>query len=125
MYKTIVLLSSALLMAALPARLKAQSFDTSGNASLTGQYLFRYVNFFNDENGNLVESCSLTGAIAFNGTGNYTFRMLNCSIRPAGMARATALRWAGELTECNPMACCKWIILFTRRLCSAPSASQW
>ncbi len=72
MYKTIVLLSSALLMAALPARLKAQSFDTSGNASLTGQYLFRYVNFFNDENGNLVESCSLTGAIAFSGTGTYT-----------------------------------------------------
>ena len=47
MYKTIFLLGSALLMAT--RRAEAQSFDTSGTASLTGQYLFRYVNFFNDE----------------------------------------------------------------------------
>ena len=72
MYKTIFLLSSALLMAVAPAPVKAQSFDTSGTASLTGQYLFRYVNFFNDESGNLTESCSLTGAITFDGAGNYT-----------------------------------------------------
>ncbi len=72
MYKTIVLLGGALLMAAAPARVNAQSFDTSGTAGLSGQYLFRYVTFFNDENGNLTESCSLTGVIAFNGTGNYS-----------------------------------------------------
>jgi len=70
--QTIFLLSGALLMAVAPARVAAQDFDTSGTASLSGQYLFRYVNFFNDSNGDLTESCSLTGIIAFNGTGNYT-----------------------------------------------------
>jgi hypothetical protein len=66
------LLSGALLMAVAPARVAAQDFDTSGTASLSGQYLFRYVDFFNDSNGDLTESCSLTGVIAFNGAGNYT-----------------------------------------------------
>ena len=72
MHKTILLFSSALLIALIPARATAQNFDTSGTASLSGPYLFRYVNFFNDTQGNLTESCSLTGIIAFNGTGNYT-----------------------------------------------------
>ena len=73
MYKTILLLSGAFLMAvAPPARVEAQSFDTSGTASLNGPYLFRYVNFFNDQNGNLTESCSLTGVITFDGNGKYT-----------------------------------------------------
>jgi len=70
--KTIFLLGGVVLAAVAPARVAAQSFDTSGTASLSGQYLFRYVDFFNDENGNLTESCSLTGIIAFDGTGNYT-----------------------------------------------------
>jgi uncharacterized protein (TIGR03437 family) len=72
MYKTIVLLTSALLMAVAPARVAAQSFDTSGTAGLSGTYLFRYVLFFNDTSGNLTESCSLSGAIAFDGAGKYT-----------------------------------------------------
>jgi uncharacterized protein (TIGR03437 family) len=72
MYRTIFFLSSALLMAATPARVEAQSFDTSGTASLEGQYLFRYVNFFPDQNGKFVESCSLSGAITFDGAGKYT-----------------------------------------------------
>src|SRR5580704_6245862 len=67
-----ILLGSALLMVLVPARVKAQSFDTSGTASLTGNYLFRYVNFFNDESGNLTESCSLSGTISFDGAGKYT-----------------------------------------------------
>jgi uncharacterized protein (TIGR03437 family) len=70
MFKTFFLLGSALLMAA-PARVSAQSFDTSGTAGLTGPYLFRYVNFFNDGFGNLTESCSLTGTITFDGAGTY------------------------------------------------------
>jgi uncharacterized protein (TIGR03437 family) len=72
MSKTIatVLLLGAPLMA--PTRLAAQSFDTSGTAGLSGQYLFRYVDYFNDTSGNLTESCSLTGTISFDGTGNYT-----------------------------------------------------
>ncbi len=72
MYRTIFLLSSALLMATTPTWVGAQSFDTSGTASLKGQYLFRYVNFFPDQMGNLVESCTLTGAITFDGAGKYT-----------------------------------------------------
>ena len=72
MYKTIFLLSSGLCLAIAPVTVQAQSFDTSGTASLSGQYLFRYVDFFNDENGNLTESCSLSGSMAFDGAGNYT-----------------------------------------------------
>jgi len=72
MYKTIFLLSSAFLTAVVPARVEAQNFDNSGTANLKGQYLFRYVNFFNDENGNLTESCTLSGTITFNGAGKYT-----------------------------------------------------
>jgi uncharacterized protein (TIGR03437 family) len=68
--RVVFLLGSALV--ALAAPLAAQNFDTSGTASLTGPYLFRYTTFFNDESGNLSESCSLTGIMTFNGTGNYT-----------------------------------------------------
>jgi hypothetical protein len=60
------------ILAAAPVRVKAQNFDTSGTAGLHGQYLFRYVDFFNDANGNLTESCSLTGVITFDGAGAYT-----------------------------------------------------
>jgi uncharacterized protein (TIGR03437 family) len=72
MYRTFFLLSGALLFTLAPARLAAQSFDTSGTSGLKGQYLFRYVNFFNDQLGNLTESCSLTGTMTFDGAGNYT-----------------------------------------------------
>src|SRR5580704_728906 len=71
LYKLIFLVSSALVIAVSPASLDAQNFDTSGTASLTGQYLFRYVNFFNDQSGNLTESCTLSGTITFNGAGAY------------------------------------------------------
>jgi len=71
MYRTIFLVSSALLMAVAPTRSAAQSFDTSGTANLKGQYLFRYVNFFNDAQGNLTESCTLSGTITFDGAGKY------------------------------------------------------
>jgi len=71
MHKTILLLSSALLMAVAPATVQAQSFDTSGTATLSGKYLFRYVNFFNDQAGNLTEACTLSGSITFDGAGHY------------------------------------------------------
>lgn len=64
--------SSALWMAIAPAHVDAQSFDTNGTANLSGKYLFRYVNFFNDASGNLTESCTLSGAITFDGAGSYT-----------------------------------------------------
>jgi uncharacterized protein (TIGR03437 family) len=70
--KTAFLLSGALLMAVAPARVAAQSFDNSGTPSLSGPYLFRYVDFFNDTSGNLTESCSLSGVITFDGAGKYT-----------------------------------------------------
>src|SRR5271166_3204028 len=72
MNRTILLLSGALWMAAAPARVQAQSFDTSGTGTLQGQYLFRYVAFLNDQSGNLVESCTLSGDITFDGAGKYT-----------------------------------------------------
>ena len=70
--RTTFLFHSALLMMMLSPAASAQNFDTSGTAGLKGQYLFRYVNFFTDEAGNLAESCSLTGAITFDGAGKYT-----------------------------------------------------
>src|SRR5258708_5924010 len=72
MNKTFLLLSAAALMSAVPAGLRAQNFDTSGTAGLSGQYLFRYVSHFNDFNGNITESCSLTGVMTFDGKGTYT-----------------------------------------------------
>jgi len=69
---SISLLTGALLLALAPAPVVAQTFDTSGTASLTGQYLFRYVAFANDSSGNLLESCSLTGVMTFDGQGSYT-----------------------------------------------------
>ncbi len=72
MNRTILLLSGALWMAAASAPVRAQSFDTSGTGGLRGQYLFRYVAFLNDEFGDFVESCTLSGAITFDGSGKYT-----------------------------------------------------
>ncbi len=72
MFKNSLLLSAALLMTASPAIVNAQSFDTSGTAGVNGQYLFRYVVYLNDTSGNLVESCSLTGSLTFDGKGHYT-----------------------------------------------------
>jgi uncharacterized protein (TIGR03437 family) len=66
-----LLLSGAILLTLARAPVQAQTFDTSGTANLSGKYLFRYVNFFNDEDGNLTESCTLSGAITFNGAGSY------------------------------------------------------
>ena len=70
--RTWLLLSGVLLLAAAPGLIQAQSFDTSGTSGLTGNYLFRYVTFFNDSNGNVTESCSLTGVMTFDGQGKYT-----------------------------------------------------
>ena len=67
-----IFMLGVLAMGVPPARVAAQTFDTSGTASLSGTYFFRYVNFFNDAFGNLTESCSLTGTMAFDGTGKYT-----------------------------------------------------
>jgi uncharacterized protein (TIGR03437 family) len=72
MSKSILLLSAAFLMILGPVAVSAQNFDTSGTSSLTGQYLFRYVNMFNDENGDITESCSLMGTITFDGNGKYS-----------------------------------------------------
>jgi len=71
MYRGIFLIGGALWMALAPASVKAQSFDTSGTSGLSGQYLFRYVLFFNDQSGNLEESCSLSGTMTFDGAGHY------------------------------------------------------
>jgi uncharacterized protein (TIGR03437 family) len=69
-FRAILLLSGALVIAVAPAA--AQNFDASGSAMVSGQYLFRYVTFFNDPNGNVTESCSLTGTMVFDGVSKYT-----------------------------------------------------
>jgi len=66
------LLGGILLMTLAPAPVQAQTFDTSGTVNLSGKYLFRYVDFLNDGDGNLTESCSLSGTITFDGAGSYT-----------------------------------------------------
>jgi uncharacterized protein (TIGR03437 family) len=71
-YKTFLLLSAGLLMTLAPMGANAQNFDTSGTAGVTGQYLFRYVALFPDQNGNIQEQCSLTGTMSFDGKGSYT-----------------------------------------------------
>ena len=70
--KFLNLLKLSLVLAALP--LAAQTnFDTSGDASLTGQYFYRYVAFLIDpSSGNIDESCSVTGVMTFDGKGGYT-----------------------------------------------------
>jgi uncharacterized protein (TIGR03437 family) len=70
MFRNLILLSAAVLTAATTG-VQAQSFDTSGTAGLSGQYLFRYINLFNDTSGNVTEACSLTGVITFDGKGVY------------------------------------------------------
>jgi uncharacterized protein (TIGR03437 family) len=55
----------------LPAR--SQNFDTSGTAGLSGQYLYRYVAYFNDPTtGAVTAGCSVTGVMTFDGKGLYT-----------------------------------------------------
>src|ERR1022692_713574 len=104
--KTILLLSGALLMAAAPARVEAQSFDTSGTASLSGQYLFRYVDFFNDANGNVTESCTLTGVITFDGAGKYTLSntQLFDSAGTAGLGTCASLAGGTYGVQSNGIA---------------------
>jgi uncharacterized protein (TIGR03437 family) len=66
-----ILLTGLLISAVAPTLVEAQSFDTSGTASLSGQYLFRYVTFLNSFS-SIQESCSLTGVLTFDGKGKYT-----------------------------------------------------
>jgi uncharacterized protein (TIGR03437 family) len=104
-YGNILLLSSALWSFA-PARALAQNFDTSGTANLKGQYLFRYVNFFNDTSGNLTESCTLSGAITFDGAGKYALSntQLADSMGTSGRGSCASLGGGTYGVQSNGMA---------------------
>ena len=55
-------------------QLHAQTFDTSGNSSLKGDYFVRQVVTANfGPTGGIGRGLSLTGVMTFNGTGGYTF----------------------------------------------------
>jgi uncharacterized protein (TIGR03437 family) len=103
---TIFLLGSALLMVVSPASVEAQSFDTSGTSSLSGKYLFRYVNYFYDQSANFTESCALTGAITFDGAGKYTLSntQLADSLGTNGMGLCTSLGGGTYGVQSNGMA---------------------
>lgn len=104
MSKTLLILSGALLLAAAS---QAQNFDTSGTSNLSGPYLFRYVTFFNDQNGNVTESCSLTGTMTFNGSGKYTVSssaQLFDSQGTTGAGSCTSLGSGGYGVQSNGMA---------------------
>jgi uncharacterized protein (TIGR03437 family) len=60
--------------AAFTIQLHAQTFDTSGNSSLKGDYFVRQVATANfGPTGGIGRGLSLTGVMTFNGTGGYSF----------------------------------------------------
>ena len=61
----------ALLCAATGWQAAAQTWDTSGNGMLNGQYYFREV-IFVSSSGSLSRGLALYGTISFNGTGTYS-----------------------------------------------------
>jgi uncharacterized protein (TIGR03437 family) len=67
-------LSRALLLILLTTGLFAQTWDTSGNGMLNGQYYFRHVLYVlsNAGDGSLADALALYGTVTFNGTGGYT-----------------------------------------------------
>jgi uncharacterized protein (TIGR03437 family) len=105
-FRTLLFLSSGFWMALAPTLVHAQNFDTSGTANLSGKYLFRYVNFFNDQNGNLTESCTLSGAITFDGVGSYTLSgtQLNDSSGSNGTGSCASLGGGSYGVQSNGMA---------------------
>ena len=53
--------------------LQSQSFDTSGNGSISGAYFFRYlVHATTQTTGAVGEGCTVSGVMTFNGVGSYT-----------------------------------------------------
>ena len=67
--------SAAILCAVLGAPAVAQTFDTSGNASLNGDYFVRQVIAANldPDTSAIGRAVSITGVMTFDGQGNYTF----------------------------------------------------
>ena len=65
----------ALLLMSMATGLFAQTWDTSGNGMLNGQYYFRHVLYVLSStagNGTLSDAYALYGTMTFNGTGAYT-----------------------------------------------------
>lgn len=47
--------------------------QTLSNSTLTGKYFLRHIQYTSDNNGNVTDARSITGAITFSGTGTYAF----------------------------------------------------
>ena len=63
-----------ILFAAVPFSLSAQQFDTSGDATIDGQYYVREILLdSNSQTGAITFAQSLTGIMTFNGVGGYSF----------------------------------------------------
>src|SRR5690242_10969030 len=52
---------------------RAQTFDTSGNGLLNGDYFVRELALIVNTSGALVQAFNASGTISFDGNGNYTF----------------------------------------------------
>ena len=60
------------LLCLLSVSASAQTWDSSGNGLLNGNYLFRHEVYQTNELGSVPETITLTGIIRFDGAGNYT-----------------------------------------------------
>lgn len=84
------------------ASLQAQTFDTSGNGQLNGNYRFRHLAVTNwDDNGNPTEVTATFGEITFDGAGNYTVQgatVVDNTIASGG-EQAFFLNYLGLLDE--------------------------
>ena len=85
------------------AILCAQTFT---NSSLTGKYFVRHVQFTTDSNNDVTDARSITGAITFNGGGNYSFtgqQVIGSGFAaPFSVNGAYSVTPAGFVTLTNP-----------------------
>jgi hypothetical protein len=79
-----------LLCAATGWQAAAQTWDTSGNGTLSGTYYFREVMFFVSSTGALSQD-ALYGTITFNGSGTYS---INCTVYDSGSGLGTCAQFS-------------------------------
>ena len=91
------------LMMLTGALASAQLFS---NASLTGKYFARHIEFTTDANNNVTDARSIIGSVTFDGAGNYSFngqQVVGAGTAAAFTASGTySMGSGGMLTLTNP-----------------------